>query len=183
MYISIRKSAVLPRLILVLLVANCVFLQGCDTEKVAAAADETAEALKRGFTVHDRKAIQAVGKALEAAMHKMNSDPQSIGEVKYIYSNLYDTMMDIDVSACPDDFRAQYHRTLTSVGAFNSALDNVPLEDSDQLLYLLSQIGSSHPDFEGKEMLHDIDQKVQNLLYQASELKAVAHKYDADQDF
>jgi hypothetical protein len=183
MYTALGKAAPLPLLAFCLFFTTCVFLDGCDTEKVGAAANDTAQALKRGLTTNDREAIQAVGKALSVATRKMNSNPQSLGEVKDIYANFYETLSDMDVSACPDDFRVQYHRLIASVGAFNAALDNIPVEDSDQFLYLLSQLGSSHPDFEGKGMLHDIQLKVENVIYQASELKAVAHKYDADQDF
>jgi hypothetical protein len=130
-----------------------------------------------------RAAIAAVGKSLSGPLAKLTSNPASGDEARKNSQQLYDAMLNTDVSGCPKDFRNQYQTVLASVGEFNYAVDQVPVEDLEKLRYLMSQVGSNHPDFQVKEVLHNVEVKRQEMFRQMTELRVIAHKYGVDQDF
>lgn len=164
----------------------CVFLSACNekqAEQFGAAANKAADGLARGLTADERNAIQAVSKSLSTATRNLNTKFASLDDIKATVATFNTILSDADVSACPPDFRAQYHKVVLSAGAFKDTLDNIPAGDVEQFNYIISQLGSSNPDFEGKQLVRDVMVKMQDVTYQLSELKAVAHKYGADQDF
>lgn len=176
-----QTFALLPLTVLVVSI-SCVVLNGCD-EKSGEAASRAVKQFQRGLTADDRAAIQAVGKKLSKAAAELNSNPSTKEEFQASFKRMYETTQMIDVSACPEDFRSQFNRVIVSMGEFNDAVDNLPVDDDEQLAYFFSQFGSTNPDFEGKGVIHIAEMAKQDMFHQMSELKAVAHKYDADQGF
>ena len=164
-----------PRVLAAL--AAIPFFVGCSTQ-------QSVEQQRAQVLIHQqRAAIQLVADQIEASVDKINKDQASTHEPKAVVRRVYETFLNTDVSACPDDFRAQYERVVDSLRQLLNAVNDVPTDGMDDLIYLISQLNSPNPDLQGKSLARNVDVKLQELQATNTELKAIGHRYGVNSRF
>lgn len=165
------------------------WLIGCDgcsdkqIENAAQKVDQAAADVQRGLNADNRAAIEKVGRELSTAMNNLpdisDKDPVT---ARTAVDAFYSQVVAIDISACPDDFRAGYRSYLATVRDFDNFLQEAPLTDDELSQYMAQQSDSADQDEVLNKLERQFKQKYEQVMDQTNELAAIAHKYGANWD-
>lgn len=165
------------------------WLTGCDgcsdkqIENAAQKVDQAAADVQRGLNANNRAAIEQVGRELTTAMNNLpdisQKDPVT---ARTAVDAFYNQVVAIDISACPDDFRARYRSYLATVRDFDNFLEEAPLTDDELSQYMAQQPDSTNQDEVLDRLERQFKQKYEQVMDQTNELAAIAHKYGANWD-
>jgi hypothetical protein len=159
-----------------------MLLAGCDQQMADRAGDalrEVTQTIQRNLNKEHREAIQRVNTAVIEIFetHGVKGKRPSAAEVRTMYRNFYADLAAINVSECPEDYRAQYRRVVVRARELSEAANSVPSDFAELLGYWFTQANNPNPDVFGQAASRNLKIAMEKMKFELSELDALAKKY------
>lgn len=120
-----------------------------------------------------QKANEQIIKVFEA--NKANEN--TVQSVRVMFDKIYQGLLEVNISECPDDYRAQFQRVVVSSRELAEAANSVPYNFPELLQYWAEQSNSSNPDIFGGEAQRNLKIKYEKMNFEIGELDAIFYKY------